>query len=126
MNCNLLYYFLLNYKDAYEEGIEKLVIAEDTSNIDDMSSNTFREQKKQRRWQKATKNLSSSSDEDACLNVDEDSHGRHTPAKLLPTYPQIEDFISCNKKLPLYKSVLNSPKNVCERNISCTMSRSGE
>lgn len=61
MNYNLLHNFILNYKDIFEEGMEKLVLAEDISNID-ISSDKLEEKKKRRRL-KAQKNVFSSSDE---------------------------------------------------------------
>jgi len=61
-------YFLLNYLDTYEEGMQKLCLAEDTSNIDEtgVSSNEVREREKKRRRIKAKKYMSSSSEDDLC------------------------------------------------------------
>lgn len=42
MHHNLLHNFVLNFTGTYEEGMEKLVLAEDTSNID-MSSDELRD-----------------------------------------------------------------------------------
>nr|XP_012235928.1 PREDICTED: uncharacterized protein LOC105680071 [Linepithema humile] len=109
--------------DNYEEGMEKLVLAEDTSNID-VSSDELKNQKKKRRREKAKKIISSSSDEDICFNEDKHNHVRQTGIKLLPPYPEIENFVS-QKKLHTQKSIENNSSNVlCERNTSYTINGS--
>lgn len=123
---NLLYISVIfNYKGTYEEGMEKLVLAEDTSNID-MSSDGLRLQAKKKRRLKAKKYLSSSSDEDICYN-NESNYVRQTPAKLLPVYPEIGDFVSSNQTFNIQKSVKDNITNniVHEKNTYCTMSGSG-
>lgn len=69
--------------------MDKLVLAEDTSNID-MSSDGLREQKKKRRRVKAKKVISSSSDED----VSNDEENDMSSNKILPECPQIGNFVS--------------------------------
>jgi len=74
VNYNLLYNIVLNSKDNYEEGMEKLVYAEDTFNIE-ISSDELRKQNKKKRREKAKK-IMSSSDEDICFNEDENNNAR--------------------------------------------------
>lgn len=93
--------------------MEKLIIAEDTFNVDGMFSDELREQMKKRRRVRAKKSMSHSSDEDAYLNeIEEESNVRQTPVKFLPTYPKIGDFVSSNKKLHLHKLIQDTPTNV--------------
>ncbi|XP_070166256.1 uncharacterized protein [Polyergus mexicanus] len=97
---------------TYEEGMGKLVLAKDTSNID-MSSDELREQTKKERRMKAKKIISSSSDEDLCLNKDENNYVRSN--KILPDYSQIGNFISSNK-LQFNQSVHNnSTSTLCKK-----------
>lgn len=71
--------------------------------------------------------ISSSSDEDACINKNENNRVRQTSAKLMPAYPQIGDFVSSNKKLHIQKSIKTNPTNILRQaSTSCAMSGSGE
>lgn len=72
--------------------MDKLVLAEDTSNID-MSSDGLREQKKERRRMKAKKIISSSSSDE---DVDLDGNNSVRSNKSLPSYPNIENFMLSN------------------------------
>jgi len=127
VNYNL-YDFVLNYTDTYEDGMEKLVLAEDTSNIDDtMSSDGLKEQKKQRRRIKARKYMSSSSEEDVCLNNNENTCVRKNPAALLSSYPEIENFVSSNKKMHIQRSIQDDlPNALYQRSISYEVNKSGK
>lgn len=59
-----LFIFVLD-KDTYEKGLEKLVTAQDTSNIEnDISSDELRKRNKQKRRKNAKRYFSSSSDEE--------------------------------------------------------------
>lgn len=82
-------FFVLN-KETYEKGLEKLVAAQDTSNIEnnDISSDELRKRKKQGRRKNAKRHFSSSSDE-------ENKENQQTQKKKqLPSLPQLQDFIS--------------------------------
>ncbi|XP_067210353.1 uncharacterized protein [Linepithema humile] len=104
--------------------MEKLVLAEDTSNID-VSSDELKNQKKKRKTRESQKKIiSSSSDEDICFNEDKHNHVRQTGIKLLPPYSEIENFLS-QKKLHTQKSIENNSSNVlCQRNTSYTINGS--
>lgn len=93
--------------------MDKLVLAEDTSNID-MTSDGLRKRKKEIRRVKAKKTISSSSsDEDLCLNEDEYNYDRSN--KTLSDYPQIKNFVSSNN-LHMNRSVYNnSPSILCKK-----------
>jgi hypothetical protein len=77
--------------------MEKLVLAQDTSNVDDtgMSSEEIRERNKKRRRMKAKRTYnsssSSSSSEDELVTNKENCP---TQNKKLPLFPQIQNFIS--------------------------------
>lgn len=138
LSYNLICNCVLCYKDTYAEGMEKLVLAEDTSHIDDIPSDELREQKKKRRYVKAHKHMvSSSSDEDTCFSADERNQVGQIPAKLVPDYPEIANFVSSNKKPRVVKMIhhnvpqqntYNNPTDVvlCQSNISCTPNGSDE
>ncbi|XP_025262923.1 uncharacterized protein LOC112637409 [Camponotus floridanus] len=102
--------------DTYEKGMEKLVLAQDTSNIEntEISSNELKEIKKKRRRIQAKKKMSSSemssSSEDFLLQ--ENKENRMTQNnKILPAFPQIEHFV------PNYKS-----RDKCKENFGNELS----
>lgn len=80
--------------------MEKLVRAEDTSNVDDtaVSSNELKEREKKRRRLKARKHFSSSSDEDLSFFEDKENN-INRQNEILPALPQIEHFVSNKKQL---------------------------
>jgi len=87
--------------------MQKLILAEETSNIDtNLSSNELKEREKKRRRLKARKYLSSSSSEDL------HSHKENTITreKILPAFPQKRNFVSSDKELdtsrPLTRDIL--------------------
>lgn len=88
--------------------MQKLALAEDTSNID-RSSDGLRELKKKKRRVKARKIISSSSDEDLFLNESDNDVNSN---KILPDFPQIGNFIS---KSHLDKSTPGSPSLLSKR-----------
>lgn len=80
--------------NTYEEGMQKLILAEDTSNIEtNISSNELKEKEKKRRRLKAKKYLSSSSEEDLY------PYKENTREKILPALPQKQNFVSSDKEL---------------------------
>ncbi|XP_011689931.1 PREDICTED: uncharacterized protein LOC105451266 isoform X2 [Wasmannia auropunctata] len=87
--------------DSYEEGMEKLVRAEDTSNVDDtaLSSNELKEREKKRRRLKAKKQLSSSSSEEDFI-FDQNKENNIRQNKILPALPRKEHFELNKKQLP--------------------------
>ncbi|XP_029156905.1 uncharacterized protein LOC114929503 [Nylanderia fulva] len=102
--------------DNYEEGMEKLIIAEDTSNIE-ASSDELNIQKKKRRREKAKKIMSSSSDEDLCFNGDnlnENNYARQSCSNLLPACPEIRNFVPQKKHMQTFTE--NNPTNVLYQN----------
>ncbi|KMQ86083.1 hypothetical protein RF55_15045, partial [Lasius niger] len=89
--------------NTYEEGMQKLILAEETSNIDtNSSSNELKEKEKKRRRLKARKYLSSSSEEDL------HSHKENTITreKILPAFPQKRNFMSSDKEMEFKKIML--------------------
>lgn len=98
--CYLSYFFVLN-KETYEKGLEKLVAAQDTSNIEnDISSNELREKKKQKRRINAKRHFSSSSDEENKEN--------RQKKKQLPALPHLQDFISST---PIINKIMENFEN---------------
>ncbi|XP_032689929.1 uncharacterized protein LOC116853140 isoform X2 [Odontomachus brunneus] len=96
--------------------MEKLVLAQETSNIDnidnsDMSSEVLREPEKKRRRIKAKKKFSSfSSDKDI---ADNNKENRWTQMKTLSAFPGIEQFVPVinehiHTQFPIHKSTDNS------------------
>lgn len=85
---------IILFLETYEKGIEKLVTAQDTSNVEnnEISSDELRERKKQKRRINAKKNISLfSSDE-------EDKENRQIQnKKQLSFFPKLQDFVSKNK-----------------------------
>ncbi|XP_071577867.1 uncharacterized protein [Temnothorax nylanderi] len=109
--------------NTYAEGIEKLSLAEDTSNVDEagISSNELREREKKRRRINAKKNFSSSSEDDVCSNKE----NKVTRVKTLPAFPQKQHFVSNDKKLPSTSTQVT--RNVlCENTSFKTISRNDE
>lgn len=88
----ILIFFVLN-KETYEKGIEKLVAAQDTSNVEnsDISSNELREKQKLQRRNNARKRINSSSSDE------EDKENQIQNKKRLPSFPMLQDFVSINK-----------------------------
>jgi hypothetical protein len=85
--CILFIIFFVFNTDTYENGLNKLVTAQDTSNIEDeASSYELTEKKKKKRRINAKRQISSSSDEEY-----EDKRKSQTK-KLLPPCPQLQDF----------------------------------
>ncbi|KYN21195.1 hypothetical protein ALC57_06437 [Trachymyrmex cornetzi] len=80
---------ILGRAKTYAEGLEKLIVAQDTSNIDDtgMSSDDLREQKKKRRRIIAKKQITSSSSEDLDSNDNENTL-KIEQSKIIPSFPQ--------------------------------------
>lgn len=124
---NVLYNSVVfNYKGTYEEGMEKLVLAEDISNIDDISSDGLKKQAKKKRHVKAKKYMSFSSDEDVFYHEDGSNHVKQTPAKLLSVCPEIGNFVS-PKSLHTHTSVQDHQvQEQYQNRTSCTMSGNGE
>lgn len=115
--------FLVNYLDTYEEGMQKLCLAEDTSNIDEtgVSSNEVRERGKKRRRIKAKKYMSSSSEDDLCSYKENYSI---TQEKNLPALPHKQHFVSNDKEL-LSTSTQATRDILCENTFNA-VSRNGE
>lgn len=105
--------------DSYEEGMEKLVLAEDTSNIE-VSSDELKKKNRKRRRDKAKKILSSSSDEDICFNEDENNNASQTCTKLLSAYPKIGNFVSQKELSQKFKKLENNCTSIssCQKNTS--------
>lgn len=101
--------------------MEKLTLAQDTSNIDDteMSSEELRERDKKRRRMKAKKRVSSSSDEDFADSEDKENCLIKTPSKTLPAFPTIEQFLPVVNRQIDKQSILNKDiMHICSsRNI---------
>lgn len=95
--------------------MEKLVLAEDTSNVDDtaISSNELKTREKKRRRLKAQKRFSSSSEEDN-LSFSGDKENNIHQNKILPTFPQKEHFVS--SQLP--NTSKHNMKNILRENTS--------
>ena len=88
INHNVLY-----FTETYKKGIEKLITAQDTSNVEnnEISSEELREKKKQKRRINAKRIISSSSSEE------EDKENRQIQnKKRLPSLPKLQDFVSVN------------------------------
>lgn len=79
--------------------MEKLILAQDTSNVDDtgMSSEDIRERDKKRRRKKAKRKVSSSSEDEEELVANKEN--RRIPNNTLPPFPQIEKFVSSSTPL---------------------------
>lgn len=90
--------------------MEKLTLAQDTSNIDDteMSSEELREREKKRRRMKAKKRVSSSSDEDF---TDKENSLIITQSNTLPAFPTIEQFVPVGNRQIDKQSILH--KDMC-------------
>lgn len=119
-------YFIVNILGSYEDGMAKLVQAEDTSHIDDtgISSNEMREREKQRRRIKAKKHIQSSSEE-SDLEFYNDKENSIKYDKILPTLPQKEHFISSCKQL-LGTSMQNTKHVVRENSMLNAVSNNGK
>lgn len=77
--------------------MQKLILAEDTSNIEtNISSNELKEKEKKRRRLKAKKYMSSSSEEEDLHLYKENNVTRE---KILPAFPQKQNFVSSDKEL---------------------------
>lgn len=99
-------FFFRNLRKA----LEKLVTAQDTSNIENdvLSSDELKEKKKQRRRINAKKCYSSSSDEE---KENEPPRARN---KVIPSLPQVQDFIS---SIPIMNKVTKN-KNILDQEPS--------
>lgn len=90
-----IYYVVLNHLGTYEKSMEKLILAQDTSNVDnsDMSSEEKKEQnKKKRRLKAAKRKLSSSSEDEEVMPVANKEN--QVQNKRLPNFPKIETYVS--------------------------------
>lgn len=95
--------------------MEKLVRAQDTSNIDDtdMSPNELKERDKKRRRIKAKKRIdpiytSTSSDEDVAVSEEKEN------SLMLPPFPKIDQFVNNQEmgKQSLINKHTNNSKNI--------------
>ncbi|KMQ89708.1 hypothetical protein RF55_10634, partial [Lasius niger] len=102
---------------TYENSMQKLVLAQDTSNVDDtdMSSGEVRERDKKRRRLNAKRKLSSSSEDEESMAI-ANTENCETQNKKLPPFPQIEKFIS-NSTLILKKKSTQPIKNIMSDDI---------
>lgn len=94
--------------NTYEESLQKLSLAQDTSNIDDtgMSSNDLREQnKKQRRIKAKKKILSSSSSEEDIYLKNKENKINIIQHKILPPFPDRGNFV--NKVIEPIQNITN-------------------
>lgn len=95
--------------------MEKLVLAEDTSNVE-VSSDELQKKNRKRRHDKAKKTLSSSSEEDLCFN--EDKNNNATCTKLLSACPKLGNFVPQKKLSQKFGNSENNFANVCQKNTS--------
>ncbi|KAM0734810.1 hypothetical protein ACS0PU_011629 [Formica fusca] len=97
--------------DTYEKSMEKLILAQDTSNVDDtgMSSEEIRERNKKRKRIKAKRKLSSSEDEELIGNKE----NYPTQNKKILPFPQLEKFVSSSTPLK-EKSVQHIENMICD------------
>lgn len=97
--------------------MQKLVLAQDTSNVDDtdMSSGEVRERDKKRRHLNAKRKLSSSSEDEESMAI-ANKENCETQNKKFPPFPQIEKFIS-NSTLILKKKSTQPIKNIMSDDI---------
>lgn len=86
-------WFVLYTHGTYERSLEKLVVAQDTSNIE--STDEFREQSKKKRRLKAKKIIpdSSSSDELSGYSLEQNKENYGTQKTILPDFPNIKSFL---------------------------------
>lgn len=91
--------------------MEKLILAQNTSNVDDtgMSSEEIRERNKKRRRIKAKRKLSSSEDEELIGNKE----NYPTQNKKILPFPQLEKFVSSSTPLKK-KSVQHIENMICD------------
>ncbi|XP_011687453.1 PREDICTED: uncharacterized protein LOC105449767 [Wasmannia auropunctata] len=111
--------------DTYTNALEKLILAQDTSNIDDtgVSSDELRQQAKKRRRIKTKKTINSSSsdfsDKDLCMNDDIErrkiQHKVVTVNKV-PSFPELRHFVPSSSKM-IDKSLQNI-QNVSNKKAS--------
>lgn len=99
---------LLGKAKTYEEGLEKLTLAQDTSNIDDtgVSSDELREQKKKRRRIKAKRHLSSSSSSEDIYSNDQENRLKIKQPKILPPFPERNFTIDVDKPTQSVTNIL--------------------
>ncbi|XP_036140507.1 uncharacterized protein LOC118644880 [Monomorium pharaonis] len=84
--------------DTYEKAMEKLTLAQDTSNVDTgLSSDELKQRNKKRRREKAKRKLSSSLEDDLlCFTENKENypHGN----KQLPPFPELDKFTQKKQK----------------------------
>lgn len=102
--------------------MEKLILAQDTSNVDDTGilSNEMRERNKIRRRTKARKVSSSSSDEKDTEDLATNKENCPTQNKELPPFPQMKQFISSST--PLKEISKQHTKNISVNKFPKTVS----
>lgn len=88
------YCVVLNHLGTYEKSMEKLILAQDTSNVDnsDMSSEEIKERDKKRRHLKAKRKLSSSSEDEELMPAANKEN--QVQNKRLPNFPKIQTYVS--------------------------------
>lgn len=84
------------YLDTYEKSIEKLILAQDTSNVDDtgMSSSEIRERNKKRRRTKAKRKFSSCSSSSENEEVIRNKENCPIQHKTVLPFPKLDKFVS--------------------------------
>lgn len=109
--------------------MEKLILAQDTSNIDDtdISTEELRELGKKRRRVKATKKFSSSS-EDEDFVISDNKENNLTQIKKLPTFPQFVPIVNRqNDKQPqIDKCIYNFENVLPDKTLIITANKNGE
>lgn len=114
---------VIGFTDTYEEGLKKLKLAEDTSNVDTLVSSSElqkreQESKNRRRQKAARKHVSSSEDsDDSDLSSVKEKENNVPQNKILPALPQKRQFVSIeNYQLP--STSKQNTKNVLCDNTS--------
>lgn len=92
--------------------MQKLILAQDTSNMDDtdMSSEDIRERDKKRRRIKAQRKFSSSEEDEELITNNEN---RPTKDKKFPPFPQIKKFMS-STSTPLKEKFIQRSENISD------------
>lgn len=106
---------MLNYLGTYEKSMEKLILAQDTSNVDnsDTSSEEKKERDKKKRHLKAKRKCISSSEDEELMPV---ANKENVQKKKLPDFPNIETFVSNTRQ----KKIMQPTENLAHENISFT------
>lgn len=127
-NCCIHVSFDFNGLDTYEESLQKLTLAQDTSNIDDTGMSS--EEQKQQRRVKAKRKISSSKrkvssssskEEEICLKNKENKL-TIKQTKVLPPFPDRGNFLSTDKVID--KSIQNITNILHEKNDINSMNSS--